>query len=76
MGAKFNKQATSANLRQGQARLNIHKNKLLGEIAKGKDQICKHLEAGQEVNAKIWAETLINNENKAPVYDVIHTMCD
>jgi len=46
MGAKFSKDTTAANLRQGQARLNIHKNKKLGAIAKNKDTICKHLEAG------------------------------
>jgi len=35
-------------------RLAIHRNKKLGVIAKNKDSICKHLEAGQEINAKIW----------------------
>jgi len=35
-----------------------------------------HLEKGEEVNAKIWAETLINEENMVPVYDVVATMCD
>ena len=41
-----------------------------------KDDICKHLEAGNEANAKIWAETLINEEALIPVYDVISVMCD
>lgn len=50
-------------LRQSQARMNIHRSKKLTGIAKKKDDICKHLESGNEVNAKIWAETLINEEN-------------
>lgn len=54
----------------------MFRNKKLGSIAKNKDTICKHLDAGQEVNAKIWAETLINDENLMPCYDVLHTMCD
>ena len=45
-----------------QSRLNIHRGKILSKIAKQKDDICKHLEAGNEVNAKIWAETIINEE--------------
>ena len=28
------------------------------------------------MNAKIWCETLINEENMIPVYDVISIMCD
>ena len=28
------------------------------------------------MNAKIWAETLINEENMIPVIDVVSTMCD
>jgi len=63
-------------LRQAQARMNIHRSKKLGQIAKNKDTICKHLESGNEVNAKIWAETLINEENIIPVYDVVNTYCD
>ena len=63
-------------LRQSQARINIHRSKKLTGIAKKKDDICKHLESGQEVNAKIWAETLINDEGQIPVYDVVSTMCD
>lgn len=58
------------------SRLNIHRGKKLGAIAKKKDDICNHLSAGQEVNAKIWAETLINEEGMIPVYDVLSTMCD
>ena len=63
-------------MRQAQARLNIYRGKKLTRIAKTKDDICKHLEMGQEVNAKIWAETLINEEAMIPVYDVVSTMCD
>ncbi len=43
--------------------MNIHRSKKLTGIAKKKDDICKHLESGNEVNAKIWAETLLNEEN-------------
>jgi len=67
---------SGAYLRQSQARMNIHRSKKLTGIAKKKDDICKHLESGNEVNAKIWAETLINEENMIPVYDVVSTMCD
>jgi hypothetical protein len=49
---------SGANLRQAQQRLNIHRGKKLGGIAKNKDQIVKHLDAGQEVNAKIWVRLL------------------
>ena len=56
--------------------MNIHRSKKLTGVAKKKDDICKHLQAGNEVNAKIWAETLINEENQIPVYDVVSTMCD
>ena len=48
----------------------------MSKIAKTKDDICKHLEQGNEVNAKIWAETLINEENIIPVFDVVSTMCN
>lgn len=48
----------------------------MSKIAKTKDDICKHLEQGNEVNAKIWAETLINEENMIPVFDVVSTMCN
>ena len=41
-----------------------------------KDDICNHLNAQNEVNAKIWAETLINEENQIPCYDIACTMCD
>ena len=36
------------------SRISIHRSKKLGSIAKKKDDIAKHLEAGNEVNAKIW----------------------
>ena len=39
------------------SRIVIHRNKKLGQIAKKKDDIAKHLEAGNEVNAKIWVST-------------------
>jgi hypothetical protein len=48
----------------------------MAKIAKAKDDISRHLEQGNEVNAKIWAETLINEENMVPVYDVVTTMCN
>jgi hypothetical protein len=41
-------------LRQAISRIGIHRGKKLNAIAKKKDDICKHLEAGNEVNAKIW----------------------
>ena len=44
----------SSMLRQSISRINIHRGKKLNGIAKKKDDICKHLEAGTEVNAKIW----------------------
>lgn len=34
------------------------------------------MNAHNEVNAKIWAETLINDENQIPCYDIACTMCD
>ena len=67
---------SGAMLRQSQSRINIHRSKKLTAVAKKKDDICRHLEAGNEVNAKIWAETLINEEGMVPVYDVVSTMCD
>ena len=48
----------------------------MNQVAKKKDDIAKHLEAGNEVNAKIWAETLINEENLVPCFDIISIMCD
>lgn len=41
-------------LRQSISRINIHRSKKLNSIAKKKDDICKHLESGNEMNAKIW----------------------
>ena len=76
MGAKFDKPACASYLRQAQSRISIHRSKRLGKIAKTKDDIALHLEKGNEMNAKIWAETLINEEAQVPVYDVISTMCD
>ena len=63
MGAKFDKMKCGSWLRQAQARMNILRSKKLGKIAKTKDDIANHLEKGNEMNAKIWAETLINEEN-------------
>lgn len=48
----------------------------MGAIAKGKDTICNHLSSGNEVNAKVYCETLINDENLVPCYDITSTMCD
>jgi len=76
MGNKFDRVKCAAMLRQSQARLNIHRSKKLTGIAKKKDDICKHLEAGNEINAKIWCETLLNEEGMVPVFDVVSTMCD
>ena len=76
MGNSFNKAKTASYLRSSQARMNIHRSKKLAMIAKKKDDICKHLTAGNEINAKIWAETLISEENMIPCYDVVSSMCD
>jgi len=76
MGNQFNKTKTGAYLRSAQARLNIHRSKKLARIAKIKDDIIKHLLAGSEINAKIWAETLISEEGMIPCYDVVSSMCD
>jgi len=56
--------------------MTIHRGKKLNGIAKKKDDICKHLEAGNEMNSKIWAETLLNEESQLPVYDIVSIMCD
>lgn len=61
--AQFNKDKCAGGLRQAITRMNIHRQKKLNQIAKRKDDICNHLNSQQEVNAKIWAETLINDEN-------------
>jgi hypothetical protein len=45
-------------LRQSISRINIHRSKKLNQIAKKKDDIAKHLEAGNEVNAKIWVSLI------------------
>lgn len=76
MGNQFNKAKVGAYLRSAQARMNIHRSKKLARIAKMKDDIIKHLVAGNEVNAKIWSETLITEEGLIPCYDVISSMCD
>jgi hypothetical protein len=47
-------------LRQAISRINIHRSKKLNAIAKKKDDICKHLEAGNEVNAKIWVLSILS----------------
>lgn len=57
-------------------RMNIHRSKKLTKIARDKDEVCKHLNAQNEVNAKIYCETLINEEAKIPCYDIAGTMCD
>lgn len=73
---KFNKNKCGSNLRQAVGRMNIHRQKKLNKIAKSKDDICKHLSSNNEVNAKIWCETLINDEGQIPCYDITSTMCD
>ena len=60
--SKFNKDKCGSCLRQAVGRMNIHRQKKLNKIAKSKDDICKHLSSNNEVNAKIWCETLINDE--------------
>ena len=62
-GVKFNKDKCASQLRQANGRMNLHRQKKMNTIAKHKDDICKHLSSQNEVNAKIWAETLINDEN-------------
>ena len=39
--------------------MNIHRGKKLSSIEKLKGDICKHMNAQNEINAKIWAESLI-----------------
>jgi len=75
MGAKFNKEKCGVSLKQAQARLGIHRNNKLGDVAKTKDEICKALNVGNETIAKIQTETLINDEGLAPCYNVLQTMC-
>ena len=75
-GSSFNKDKCKSNLTQAILRMNIHRQKKLNKIAQTKDDICKHLKSGNEVNAKIWTETLINDEALVPCYDVASTMCD
>ena len=54
-------------LRQSISRINIHKGKKANSIAKKKDDICKHLEAGNEANAKIWVSF---KSNQTLVWDI------
>jgi len=63
-------------LRKAIIRMNMHRQKKLNHIAKLKDDICKHLSSQNEMNAKIWCETLINEEGLVPCYDITSTMCD
>ena len=74
MGAKYSKDITQANLTQGIARLNIHKNRTLQKIEENKNTICKHLQFGKEENSLIAIETLLNDERQVPVYDIFITM--
>lgn len=76
MGASFSKDKCNRYLSGGIIRLNIHRTKKCGQVAKHKDTICGHLNSGNEVNATIWTETLINDEAQIPVYDITSTMCD
>ncbi len=47
-----------SHLKMAQSRINIHRGKKLNGIAKKKDDIAKHLEGGNEINAKIWVRLL------------------
>lgn len=75
-GAKFNSDKCGSELNKAMIRMNIHRQKKLNSIAKQKDTICGHLNSGNEVNAKIYCETLINDEGRVPCYDIASTMCD
>jgi len=72
----FDKMKMMAALRNAISRITIHRAKKLNMIAKRKDDIAKYLEAGNEVNAKIWVETLINDESFVPCLDVVSVLCD
>lgn len=76
MGQKFSKDKCKEIIGGGTIRLNLHRQKKMTAIAKHKDTICSHLNTGNEVNAKIYAETLINDENLIPCYDITNTMLD
>lgn len=54
-------------LRQSVSRINIHRSKKLNGIAKKKDDIAKHLESGNEVNAKIWVILFRKKTNKSNI---------
>eukprot|EP00347_Sterkiella_histriomuscorum_P016915 403351362 len=73
---KLDRAKTGSVLRQSVGRINIHKGKKLNSIAKNKDEICKHLSASNEINAKIWCETLLHEEELIPVYDIVAQLCD
>ena len=75
-GAKFKGDKCGAELNKAMIRMNIHRQKKLNSVAKTKDVICGHLNSGNEVNAKIYTETLINDEGRVPCYDIASTMCD
>ena len=76
MGQKFSKDKCKGIIGGGIIRLNLHRQKKMAGIAKHKDVICGHLNTGNEINAKIYAETLINDENLVPCFDITSTMCD
>ena len=73
---KFDKTKVKSDLSCAITRINIHRQKRLNAIAKSKDVVCGHLKSQNEINAKIYTETLINEENKVPCYDIASTMCD
>jgi hypothetical protein len=58
----FKKDKCQSLLRQANLRINIHRQKKMNQGAKLKDDICGHLKANSEVNARIWCESLINDE--------------
>ena len=76
MGDKFSKPKCESLCRQAQARMGIHRNKKMNVIAKNKDQIVNHMKAQQDANAKIWCETLMNDENTIICFDILATMLD
>ena len=75
-GPDFEKPKCESAVRRAQARLNIHRNKRLNVINKIKGDIATHLKSGNEDNAVIWVETLINDEGFIICCDVIFILLD
>ena len=55
--------------------MNIHRSKKLNGIAKKKDDIGKHLQSGNEVNAKIWVSTP-NESDRVHLFAMLITDTD